>query len=169
MGRDRREGTKTGGEFTDMASESAMSSFDWIVISLVVIYVAGEFLAAQAGKLSNNRQLRKLSGRKSIGNMGRGSMNGGRGSAMARGSFMVNSRIAEEEEEDENNDTFEDKTQPEIPEVIPEVEEDEDSVEESAGESTEVSEISDNQDKQEAENSEKKDSITDKKSVQEMV
>ena len=58
-----------------------------------------------------------------------------------------------------------DKTQPEIPEVIPEVEEDE----ESAGESTEESEISDNQDKQEAENSEKKDSITDKKSVQEMV
>ena len=39
--------------------------------------------------------------------MGRGSMYGGRGSAMARGSFMINSRIAEEDEEDENNDTFE--------------------------------------------------------------
>ena len=53
--------------------------------------------------------------------------------------------------------------------MIPEVEEDEDFAEESAGGSTEESEISDNQDKQEAENSEKKDSITDKKSVQEMV
>ena len=69
---------------------------------------------------------------------------------MARGSFMINSRIAEEDEEDQNNDTFEgtalsiflvlkagfrmkislmspikEKTQPEIPEVIPEADEEE--------------------------------------------
>merc|ERR1711990_634760 len=37
---------------------------------------------------------------------------GGRGSAMARGSFMVNMGIAEEAE-DENNEEFQDKTQPE--------------------------------------------------------
>ena len=69
-------------------------------------------MASQAGKLSGTRQLRKLSGRKSIGNMGargssmaRGSRYGGRGSAMARGSFMVNMGIAEEAE-DENNEEF---------------------------------------------------------------
>ena len=82
------------------------------VISLVIIYIVGELLASQAGKLSGTRQLRKLSGRKSIGNMGargssmaRGSRYGGRGSAMARGSFMVNMGIAEEAE-DENNEEF---------------------------------------------------------------
>ena len=82
------------------------------VISLIIIYITGEFLASQATKLTGSRQLRKLSGRKSIGNMGargssmaRGSRYGGRGSAMARGSFMVNMGIAEEAE-DENNEEF---------------------------------------------------------------
>ena len=83
------------------------------VISLIIIYITGEFLASQATKLTGSRQLRKLSGRKSIGNMGgrgssmaRGSRYGGRGSSMARGSFMVNMGIAEEAE-DENNEEFE--------------------------------------------------------------
>lgn len=133
-----------------------MSSFDWIVISLVLIYVVGEILAAQAGQLSNSRQLRKLSGRKSIGNMGgrgssmaRGSMYGGRGSAIARGSFMVNMGITEE---DENNDEFEDKTQPGIPEVIPEVDEQAADAQSTHAQAVdeESAEISDKQDNQEA-------------------
>ena len=85
----------------------------WKVISLIIIYITGEFLASQATKLTGSRQLRKLSGRKSIGNMGgrgssmaRGSRYGGRGSSMARGSFMVNMGIAEEAE-DENNEEIE--------------------------------------------------------------
>jgi len=143
----RRNGIKTGGEIADMA-DATMSSFDWIVISLVIIYIVGELLASQAGKLSGTRQLRKLSGRKSIGNMGargssmaRGSRYGGRGSAMARGSFMVNMGIAEEAE-DENNEEFQDKTQPE---GIMEVDETDDQPMDE-----QPAEISDNQDEQKA-------------------
>ena len=55
----------------------------------------------QAGKLTNSRQLRKLSGRKSIG--GRQSMSGGvRSSAMARGSFVAHIRKTRSEESEKN-------------------------------------------------------------------
>jgi len=57
----------------------------------------------QAGKLTNSRQLRKLSGRKSIG--GRQSMSGGvRSSAMARGSFVAHIRKTRSEESEKNLD-----------------------------------------------------------------
>ena len=56
----------------------------------------------QAGKLTNSRQLRKLSGRKSIG--GRQSMSGGvRSSAMARGSFVANLNIRKTRSEESND------------------------------------------------------------------
>ena len=59
-------------------------------------------LAMQAGKLTNSRQLRKLSGRKSIG--GRQSMSGGvRSSAMARGSFVANLNIRKTRSEESND------------------------------------------------------------------
>merc|ERR1712168_838652 len=183
MGRDRRDGIKTGGEIADMSETYSMSSFDWMVISLIIIYITGEFLASQATKLTGSRQLRKLSGRKSIGNMGgrgssmaRGSRYGGRGSSMARGSFMVNMGIAEEAE-DENNEEFEDNNQPGLPEVIPEVDEQpandrqtvkwsdkpvddqstDDQPKDDQPEDDQPAEISDNQDEQEAEDSKKKD------------
>ena len=72
------------------------------VITLVILYVVGELLAMQAGKLTNSRQLRKLSGRKSIG--GRQSMSGGvRSSAMARGSFVAHIARKSRSEESEKN------------------------------------------------------------------
>jgi len=45
----------------------SMNSFDWIVIALVLLYIFGEVLASQVGKLTNARQLRELAGRKSFG------------------------------------------------------------------------------------------------------
>ena len=71
------------------------------VIILIILYLVGELLAMQAGKLTNSRQLRKLSGRKSIG--GRQSMSGGvRSSAMARGSFVAHIRKSRSEESEKN-------------------------------------------------------------------
>ena len=71
------------------------------MIILVILYLVGELLAMQAGKLTNSRQLRKLSGRKSIG--GRQSMSGGvRSSAMARGSFVAHIRKTRSEESEKN-------------------------------------------------------------------
>ena len=71
------------------------------MIILIILYLVGELLAMQAGKLTNSRQLRKLSGRKSIG--GRQSMSGGvRSSAMARGSFVAHIRKSRSEESEKN-------------------------------------------------------------------
>jgi len=81
--------------------QEGLSSFDWTVIILIILYLVGELLAMQAGKLTNSRQLRKLSGRKSIG--GRQSMSGGvRSSAMARGSFVAHIRKSRSEESEKN-------------------------------------------------------------------
>ena len=72
------------------------------VIILVILYLVGELLAMQAGKLTNSRQLRKLSGRQSIAG-GRKSVSGGvRSSAMARGSFVAHIRRTRSEESEKN-------------------------------------------------------------------
>jgi len=96
-----------------------MSSFDWIVITLIILYIFGELLAMQAGKLSSSRQLRKLSGRKSFGGgrasaSARGSAYGGRGSAMARGSFFVRESTNAKKEDNNFEDIAEEETVPQL-------------------------------------------------------
>merc|ERR1712142_33711 len=91
MGRDVGVGGKPGGVNKNMVlgrgGSYELSSFDWIVISLVLMYILGEILAFQAGKLTNNRRLRALTGRKSFGRRGserQESVYGGRPSILAK-------------------------------------------------------------------------------------
>jgi len=101
------------------STQNTMSSFDWIVITLIILYIFGELLAMQAGKLSSSRQLRKLSGRKSFGGgrasaSARGSAYGQRGSAIARGSFFVRESTNAKQEDSNFEDIAEEETVPQF-------------------------------------------------------
>merc|ERR1712168_1549307 len=128
MGRDVDVGGKPGGVNKDMVlgrgSSYELSSFDWIVISLVLMYILGEILAFQAGKLTNNRQLRALTGRKSFGRRGserQESVYDGRPSVLAQRLDHLRNTNVDAANEDGRFYTVEAKPQSEGPVRIAEI------------------------------------------------